>query len=128
MTGRAPFGTSRKTDGGEIRVKHDYLTRAWRESYKRRWAVERDFAMAKNKAAVDMTKGFIRVQGIAKTQFMRTIGWAVVNYRLLLAFEHLQSKPPQPPPGRRPRRPQHYSDAVGQIVTPVATGKLRPDP
>jgi hypothetical protein len=118
---------SSRTPPVRIRQKHDYLTRAWRKTYKRRVAVERAFAMAKNKATIDMTKGFIRVQGIAKTQFMRTIGWAVVNRRLLLAFEHRQSKPPQPPPGRRPRRPQHYSPAMDRLLQPPTTPR-RPQP
>ena len=83
--------------------------------------------MAKNKAAVDMTKGAIRFMGIAKHQFMRAIGYAVVNLRLLLAFEE-RTRTQSPPPTtrrRRTRRRQNYSDALNRIPAFLATGNLR---
>ncbi len=70
--------------------KHDYPSRAHRESYARRTAVERAYATMKDPASTDVRRGWCRVMGLCAITVLLSCGVVVRNLRVLDAFEERQ--------------------------------------
>ncbi|MFO1537451.1 MAG: hypothetical protein ACKOVH_06445 [Actinomycetota bacterium] len=94
-------------------MKYPYGSREYHASYDRRTAVERSFAHTKDKARVDMTAGSIRTMGATKHVFLRAIGYAVLNYRLLRNFERYVNDPAAR--RRKPRRRKQFALTVTRV-------------
>ena len=67
--------------------KYDYPSRAHRQSYARRTAVERAYATLKDPASTDITRGWCRLMGLCANSVMLTCGVVVRNLRVIDAFE-----------------------------------------
>ena len=70
--------------------KHDYPSRAHRQSYARRTAVERAYATMKDPASTDVRRGWCRVMGLCAMTILLSCGVVVRNLRVLDAFEERQ--------------------------------------
>ncbi len=102
------------TVGPEVNAKtaqkHDYPSRAHRQSYARRTAVERSYSTLKDPASTDTTRGWCRVMGLPAVTLMLVCAVVVRNFRVIDAFEERQlererrAKAGLPPKTRRRRR------------------------
>ncbi len=84
-----------------------YGSADWYASYNRRNRIEGIFGNLKNDAAQDITRGSVRVMGLAKTAFLTMVAVMAVNLRLLDRWRARQASKDDyvPPPVRRgPRR------------------------
>jgi hypothetical protein len=70
--------------------KHDYPSRAHRQSYARRTGAERGFASVKDPAASDITRGWCRLMGLAPLMLFTTTLLIVRNQRILAAWNTRQ--------------------------------------
>ena len=77
----------------KARQKHAFYSPEYHASFERRTAVERSFAYTKDKTGVDMTLGSIRMMGVTKHAFLRTIGYVVLNFRLFENFQRYMNDP-----------------------------------
>lgn len=90
--------------------KHDYPSKAHRQSYARRTAVERSYSTLKDPASTDTTRGHCRLIGLTSVTLMLTCAVVVRNLRVLDAFERRQDDQRRrlaaglPPKTRRRRR------------------------
>ncbi|MGH2772454.1 MAG: hypothetical protein ACRDIU_04870, partial [Actinomycetota bacterium] len=86
--------------------KHDYPSKAHRQSYKRRTSAERTFASIKDPATNDISRGWCRVLGVAPiTPFLACL-FVTRNLRIADNFEQRRDKELLNPPGKcsRPKR------------------------
>lgn len=67
--------------------KHDYPGPAWRDSYKRRSAVERSYSTLKDPARTDINRGWCRLTSLAPIMLFLTMAVAARNDRIIDAFE-----------------------------------------
>jgi hypothetical protein len=94
----------------KTRQKHDYPSRAHRQSYARRTAAERSFATAKDPASNNSTRGWCRLTGLAPLMLFVTTLLAVRNQRILAAWHARQEENTRraarslPPKTRKRRR------------------------
>lgn len=84
------------TVSAKTRQKHDFGSRTFKDSYKRRTAVERAFGDVKSKAGEDVSRGRIRLMGRTKQLFMRTIAYVARNTRIVARFIEKSASPPVP--------------------------------
>jgi len=90
--------------------KHDYPSKAHRQSYARRTAVERSYSTLKDPASTDTTRGWCRVMGVPAVTLMLVCAVVVRNFRVVDAFEERQREQARrlaaelPPKTRRRRR------------------------
>jgi hypothetical protein len=77
----------------KARQKYAFYSPEYHAAFERRTAVERSFAYTKDKTGVDMTLGSIRMMGVTKHAFLRTIGYVVLNHRLLENFQRYVDDP-----------------------------------
>jgi hypothetical protein len=90
--------------------KHDYPSRAHRQSYARRTGAERGFATAKDPATNDISRGWCRLMGLAPLMLFTTTLLIVRNQRTLHAWNTRQQENARraakglPPKTRRRRR------------------------
>jgi hypothetical protein len=66
--------------------KHDYPSKAHRESYARRTAVERTFSTVKDTASQDVSRGWCRLMGLAPMMLFLVCAYVVRNDRIVKAF------------------------------------------
>jgi hypothetical protein len=96
--------------GAKTRQKHDYPSKAHRQSYARRTGAERGFATAKDPASNDISRGWCRLMGLAPLMLTITCLLIVRNQRILAAWNTRQEENTrraasgQPPKTRRRRR------------------------
>jgi len=94
----------------KTRQKHDYPSRAHRQSYARRTGAERGFATAKDPASNDIARGWCRLMGLAPLMLFVTTLLAVRNQRILAAWDARQEENTRraarglPPKTRKRRR------------------------
>jgi len=95
----------------KTRQKHDYPSAAWRRSYNRRTAAERGFSTIKDPATSDISRGWIRLTGVAPIMLWAACLLAVRNQRILAAHQARQDDNARraanglPPRTRKKRRP-----------------------
>jgi hypothetical protein len=105
LTITVPPGTTAKTA-----QKHDYPSKARRQSYARRTGAERGFATVKDPAASDIARGWCRLMGPAPLMLFITCLLVVRNQRVLAAWNARQEENQRraakglPPKTRRRRR------------------------
>jgi hypothetical protein len=96
--------------GAKTRQKHDYPSKAHRQSYARRAGAERGFATAKDPASNDISRGWCRLMGLAPLMLFTVTLLIVRNQRILHAWDARQEDSArraargQPPRTRRRRR------------------------
>jgi hypothetical protein len=94
----------------KTRQKHDYPSRAHRQSYARRTGAERGFATAKDPASNDIARGWCRLMGLTPLMLFVTTLLAVRNQRILAAWDARQEENTRraarglPPKTRKRRR------------------------
>ena len=71
----------------KTRQKHDYPSGAWRRSYARRSAVERSNSRIKDRATIDVARGWCRVMGRVEMSLLLVGALVVRNLDLIDAFE-----------------------------------------
>lgn len=74
------------TVGAKTAQKHDYPSPAHRSSYARRTAVERTFSTTKDRASIDLTRGWCRVMGLTAISLFAATSYVARNERILDAF------------------------------------------
>ena len=90
--------------------KHDYPSKAHRQSYARRTAAERTFSTAKDPASNDISHGWCRLMGLTAITLFTASLLAVRNQRIMAAWTARQARDAQraatglPPSTRRRRR------------------------
>jgi hypothetical protein len=90
--------------------KHDYPSKAHRQSFARRTAVERSYSTLKDPASTDTTRGNCRLMGLTAITLMLTCAVVVRNLRVAEAFDDRQREQQRrldaglPPKTRRRRR------------------------
>ncbi len=90
--------------------KHDYPSKAHRQSYSRRTGVERSYSTLKDPASNDTTRGWCRLMGLPAVTLMLVCAVVVRNLRVIDAFEERQLEQDRrlkaglPPKTRRRRR------------------------
>jgi hypothetical protein len=94
----------------KTRQKHDYPSKAHRQSYARRAGAERGFATAKDPASNDIARGWCRLMGLAPLMLFTVTLLTVRNQRILHAWDARQEENARraakglPPRTRRRRR------------------------
>ena len=94
----------------KTRQKHDYPSRDWRQSYRRRTGSERAFSTIKDPATTSIARGWCRLTGLAPIALWLACLLAVRNQRILSAFNARQAEDDRrtaaglPPKTRRQRR------------------------
>jgi hypothetical protein len=76
----------------KTRQKHDYPSKAHRQSYARRSGAERGFATAKDPASNDITRGWCRLMGLTPLMLAITCLLVVRNQRILAAWNTRQQE------------------------------------
>jgi hypothetical protein len=66
--------------------KHDYPSQAHRFSYARRTAVERTFSTTKDRASIDLTRGWCRLMGVTAISLFAVTSYVARNERILDSF------------------------------------------
>ena len=90
--------------------KHDYPSKAHRQSYARRTAAERTFSTAKDPASNDISRGWCRLMGLTAITLFTASLLIVRNQRIMAAWTARQARDAQraatglPPSTRRRRR------------------------
>ena len=74
----------------KTRQKHDYLSQAWRRSYRRRTAAERLNATIKDTATSSIDRGWIRLMGLTPLMLWLACLTTVRNQRILATFQARQ--------------------------------------
>lgn len=116
----------------KTRQKHPYGSQSWQTSFNRRTAVERDNGRNEDAAIVDLSRGRIRVQGRAKTQFFHALAQAATNIQMHEAFGSDQPRheraaaailgTTRPPRSRARRRTETFRDLVAPRTSHPASG------
>jgi hypothetical protein len=93
----------------KTRQKHDYPSRAWRQSYRRRTSAERANATIKDPATNSIARGWCRLMGLAPITLWIACLLAVRNQRIIAAYQARQADNARRaatglPPRRRKRR------------------------
>jgi hypothetical protein len=94
----------------KTRQKHDYPSKAHRQSYARRTGAERGFATAKDPASNDISRGWCRLMGLAPLMLFTTVLLVARNQRIIAAWNVRQQENQRraakglPPKTRRRRR------------------------
>jgi len=76
----------------KTRQKHDYPSKEWRRSYRRRTGAERLNATVKDPATRSIARGWIRLLGLTPTMLFLTCLIAVRNQRILIAHQARQDE------------------------------------
>jgi hypothetical protein len=74
----------------KTRQKHDYPSKAHRQSYARRTGAERGFATAKDPASNDISRGWCRLMGLTPLMLFTATLLVVRNQRILTAWNTRQ--------------------------------------
>ena len=74
----------------KTRQKHDYPSKAHRQSYTRRTGAERGFATAKDLASNDISRGWCRLMGLTPLMLFTATLLIVRNQRILTAWNARQ--------------------------------------
>ena len=74
----------------KTRQKHDYPSRAWRQSYRRRTSAERANATIKDPATSNIARGWRRLMGLAPLTLWIACLLTVRNQRILAAYDARQ--------------------------------------
>ena len=74
----------------KTRQKHDYPSKAHRQSYARRTGAERGFATAKDRASNDISRGWCRLMGLTPLMLFTATLLVVRNQRILTAWNARQ--------------------------------------
>jgi len=103
--------------------KHDYPSKAHRESYARRSAAERTFSTVKDPASTDIARGWCRLTGLAAITVFIACVFVVRNERIVYAFEERQRDDARRlemglAPRTRRRRRRTINDLVGAASAP----------
>jgi hypothetical protein len=94
----------------KTRQKHDYPSKQWRRSYRRRTAAERLNSSIKDTATSTIARGWIRLMGLTPLMLSLACLTAVRNQRILAAYQARQDDDARraangkPPRARRRRR------------------------
>jgi hypothetical protein len=72
--------------------KHDYPSKAHRQSYARRTGAERGFATAKDPATNDISRGWCRLMGLTPLMLFAVTLLIVRNQRILIAWDTRQAE------------------------------------
>jgi hypothetical protein len=107
----------------KTRQKHDYPSKAHRESYGRRSAAERSNSTVKDPASNDVARGWCRVMGLEAMTLMLTCVFVVRNQRIISAFGARQGEAERRlalglAPKQRSRRRQTTSDLIAASANP----------
>lgn len=81
------------TINAKTRQKHDYPSRAHRQSYNRRSAAERSFSTLKDPATTDIRRGWCRLLGCTKNLIVLACAAIIRNLRILAAFKNRPTTP-----------------------------------
>ena len=131
----------------KTRQKHDYPSKQWRRSYRRRTAAERLNSSIKDTATSTIARGWIRLMGLTPLMLSLACLTAVRNQRILAAYQARQDdnarraangKPPRArrrrreltgtaPPSPAPREPSARQQPSPHASTAPA-GQPRPQP
>jgi hypothetical protein len=100
-----------------VAQKHDYPSKAHRDSYARRTAVERTFSSVKDPASNDIARGWCRLMGLTPITLFVACLFVVRNERIIDAFEVRQAEQERRlqaglPPRTRRRRRRTLGDLV----------------
>jgi len=92
--------------------KHDYPSKAHRQSYKRRTGAERTFASVKDPARNDISRGWCRVMGVAPITLFVACLFVTRNLHATDTFERRRAEATARPTGKgaRPRRRKTLAD------------------
>ena len=103
----------------KTRQKHDYPSRAWRRSYRRRTSAERANATIKDPASNNIARGWCRLTGLAPLALWIACLLVVRNQRILTAYDARQADNARraaaglPPRARKRRRTSLAELAAG---------------
>jgi len=97
--------------------KHDYPSKAHRNSFSRRTGVERGYATLKDRASTDTTRGWCRVMGLCAVTIFLSCAVVVRNMRITDSYddreqENLRRAVAGLPPRTRKRRRRTLEDLV----------------
>ena len=95
----------------KTRQKHDYPSKAHRQSYARRTGAERGFATAKDPASNDISRGWCRLMGLTPLMLFTATLLIVRNQRILTAWNARQQDNAHRAAAACPRKP---ANAAGQ--------------
>jgi hypothetical protein len=95
----------------KTRQKHDYPSREWRRSYRRRTSAERVNATIKDTASNNISRGWCRLMGVAPITLWLACLLAIRNQRVLASYDarqadHARRAAAGLPPRTRKRRRQ----------------------
>ena len=99
--------------------KHDYPSKAHRQSCARRTGAERGFATAKDPASNDISRGWCRLMGLTPPALWLACLHAIRNQRILAAWDARQADTARraaaglPPKTRKRRRRQTLATLAG---------------
>lgn len=108
--------------------KHDYPSKAHRQSFNRRTGAERSFSWMKDPATIGMRRGWCRMFGLAKNALVYALAAVVHNVRLALSFEDQEAEDARRSatglgPLRRRRRRHHDEQAAPEQVATEPAGQ-----
>jgi hypothetical protein len=106
--------------------KHDYPAAAWRRSYSRRTGAERGFAIAKDPATNDISRGWCRLMGLAPLMLFTATLLVVRNQRILNAWNTRQEENQRRAANGLP--PRTRRSTAGAARSSPASPPGRPDP
>ncbi|MCA1693335.1 MAG: hypothetical protein LC749_00630 [Actinobacteria bacterium] len=100
--------------------KHDYPSKAHRQSYNRRTGAERTFASIKDPARNDISRGWCRVMGVAPTTLFVACLFVARNLRTTDSFERRQAAARAKAASKRtrPKRRKTLADLAGSAAGP----------
>ena len=107
--------------------KHDWPSKAFRLSYKRRSAAERTFSQVSNPATNDISKGWCRLMGLTPKTLFLACAFVTTNTRVTDAFTARQAEDERrrarglPPRTRRRRRRTIHNLVAGANAPPAKT-------
>lgn len=107
----------------KTRQRHDYGSPAWRSSYERRAGAERSNARVKDRASIDVGRGWCRLFGATPLQLFLICAFVCRNLAVTDAFEARQAEAERRAaagmaPRTRRRRRRGIAELAGASTAP----------
>jgi hypothetical protein len=102
-----------------------YGSTEWYASYNRRNRIEGIFGNLKNDATQDITRGSVRVMGLAKTAFLTMVAVMAVNLRLLDRWRARQASKDDYAPAPVRRRPRRRTRLLADTRARIAAAQAQ---